>query len=87
MSSAHFVAIVGRRCHENGGAGPALGITVSRKVGAAVERNRLKRCIREWFRQDRSVLPTGAALVVIARRGAADLDAAGVRREMGDLFR
>jgi ribonuclease P protein component len=87
MSSAHFVAIVGHRRHDNGGVGPALGVTVSRKVGAAVARNRVKRCIREWFRQDRSVLPTDAALVVIARRGAADLDGAGVRRELGDLFR
>ncbi len=87
MTSAHFAAIVGRHHCDDGGTDPTLGITVSRKVGAAVERNRLKRCIREWFRQHRSVLPRGAALVVIARRGAADLDTAGVRQELGDLFR
>jgi ribonuclease P protein component len=87
MSSAHFVVIIGQHQCDDGGTGPTLGITVSRKVGAAVERNRLKRCIREWFRQDRSVLPRRAALVVIARPGAAGLDVVDVQRELGDLFR
>ncbi|MSP25858.1 MAG: ribonuclease P protein component [Myxococcales bacterium] len=40
-----------------------LGIIASRKVGGAVVRNRLKRCVREWFRHRR--LPPGHALLVI----------------------
>jgi ribonuclease P protein component len=72
----------GRRC---GAAGPVLGITVSKKVGKAVERNRLKRRIREWFRHNRSLLPMEAELVVIARRGAAGLDSAEIHRELGGL--
>jgi len=50
-----------------------LGITVSRRVGNAVIRNRVKRCIREWFRQRREGLPDGSDIVVIARQAAQDL--------------
>ena len=48
---------------------PRLGITVSRQVGKAVRRNRLKRLVREVFRQHRELLPPGSDLVVIARAG------------------
>ena len=44
-----------------------LGITVTRKVGNAVRRNRIKRLVREWFRQ-RSESMTGLDVVVIAKR-------------------
>jgi len=44
-----------------------LGISVSRKVGNAVVRNRIKRGVREWFRRERTSLPESLDLVVIAR--------------------
>jgi len=50
-----------------------LGITVSKRVGNAVIRNRVKRCIREWFRHEREGLPDRSDIVVIARRSARDL--------------
>ncbi|MBW2714500.1 MAG: ribonuclease P protein component [Deltaproteobacteria bacterium] len=50
-----------------------LGVTVSKRVGNAVVRNRVKRCIREWFRHAREGLPEGSEIVVIARRKARDL--------------
>ena len=46
---------------------PRLGITVSRKVGNAVVRNRFKRRVRAWFRARRGELDAGLDLVVIAR--------------------
>jgi len=46
-----------------------LGLSVSRKVGGAVARNRWKRLIREAFRLGREDLPTGLDLIVIPRYG------------------
>jgi ribonuclease P protein component len=59
---------------ERPGGGQRLGVTVSRRVGNAVTRNRVKRRIREWFRKVRSELATDTEIVVIARREAAEID-------------
>lgn len=56
------------------GRGPRLGLTVSRKVGNAVVRNRVKRRIREWFRASRATWPGAWDIVVIARREAAEIE-------------
>ena len=47
-----------------------IGLSVSRKVGNAVIRNRWKRVIREVFRQQRTRLPVGLDLVIRPRKGA-----------------
>jgi ribonuclease P protein component len=39
----------------------------------------VKRRVREWFRAERDALPPGIDVVVIARPGAAELDADGIR--------
>jgi ribonuclease P protein component len=51
---------------------PRVGITASRRVGNAVQRNRAKRLVREAFRVLRSLWPKEASIVVIVRAGVGD---------------
>jgi ribonuclease P protein component len=60
-----------------------LGVTVSKRVGKAVMRNRVKRRVREAFRLVlRSMLARGTAVVVIARPGAAELSGGSFNAEL-----
>ena len=67
--------------------GSRLGVTVSRKVGGAVVRNRVKRCIREWFRCASRDLVAGCDLVIIARRGAASLSGVEMHAALDELVK
>jgi ribonuclease P protein component len=62
--------------HPNGLPHPRLGLSVSRKVGGAVMRNRWKRLLREAFRLARPQLPDGIDLIVIPRAGTEPMLAA-----------
>lgn len=68
---------------ENDAARPRLGVTVSRRIGNAIVRNRIKRRVRESFRIAlRELLPPGASIVVIARAGADRLRSDAIRTEL-----
>ena len=61
-----------------------LGITVSRRVGPAVVRSRVKRRIREWFRRSPARELEGKDLVVIARPGAGQVNQAVIAQDLDD---
>ena len=78
VTSPHFVLLVAARGED----GPSrLGLVVTKKIGNAVERNRIKRVCRACFRLFDGLVPDGIDLVVIAREGAAELGLAEVRDE------
>ena len=69
----------------NDGDQPRFGLAVSRRVGNAVVRNRVKRWIREALRQERQGLP-GVDVVVIARTSAGEAGHAAIRDSVVKAF-
>jgi ribonuclease P protein component len=63
-----------------------LGLVVSRKVGGAVQRNRVKRLVREFFRQNQEKFPEHRDFVIVAKKGADKLTYTSVAGELKSLF-
>lgn len=55
-------------CHGSGPSGVRLGLTVSRKKGPAVVRNRIKRVIREFFRLNQNKFLVRADIIIVPKR-------------------
>jgi len=91
INARHFLALATRReavdasdpCAAGAGRG-RVGMTVTRRVGNAVVRNRIRRFAREWLRRNGWV-PTGWDVVIIAKESAAAL--AGYGEVAADLSR
>lgn len=71
---------------EPGEAGTRVGFTVGRVLGGAVERNRMKRRMREAVRQELARLVTPVDVVIHPKRSVLKMDFAVLRQEMATAF-
>ena len=71
--------------------GPRLGLSVGRKIGKAVTRNKVKRAVRDAFWELSDALETGHDYVIVARPGVEGLlereGPDGVRASLAELVR
>ena len=81
-SSQHFTTVT---CGNTQGV-KRLGITVTKKTGNAVKRNRVKRLIREFFRLNKSLFPDKHDVVIMAKRNISPLTYKQACNELTELF-
>lgn len=62
-----------------------LGITVSKRVGNAVIRNRIKRLVREFFRHSKMYFPDSCDFIFIAGKGASEINNHSLNQEFKTL--
>ena len=77
-----FIAIVLKETAQNN----RIGITISKKVGNAVERNRIKRIIREYFRHNKENISGPKDINIIARKGLTTLSNERIIEKVDKLF-
>lgn len=78
----HFIIIL----KKNGSGINRLGITVSKKIGNAVKRNRVKRFLREFFRLNKSRFPVSCDIVIISKKNSYLLNYTDIKDELGEII-
>ncbi len=66
---------------------PRVGLTVGKVMGKAVDRNRIKRRMREVVRRNLHLLPATVDVILHPRRNVIDLDFSTLEREVAGVFR
>jgi ribonuclease P protein component len=67
--------------------GPRIGLTVPKALGKAVDRNRIKRRMREAVRAALPLLTAPVDVILHPRRSVIDLDFIQLKREVATIFR
>ena len=62
----------------NSGPQPRIGITVTRKIGNSVQRNRARRLVREVFRKNKWLVPSGVDIVINVKKALAEASYADI---------
>jgi ribonuclease P protein component len=76
VHTAHFVILILPSDAQR------FGVTVGKRVGNAVRRNRIKRVARELYRREKALFPADCEVVLVARPGAERLDYDAVKAEL-----
>lgn len=63
-----------------------LGITVSKKLGNAPQRNRIRRIVREGVRKNAALLPSGHDIVIVARSRCLRCKSTDIERLIRETF-
>jgi len=63
-----------------------LGLSVSKKTGGAVQRNYVKRRLREYFRLNKELFPVNSDIIITAKHGAADKSYNEIKSELNNLL-
>lgn len=67
---------------DTAGTGRKVGISVGKRVGSAVERNRIKRVIREFCRLHKEAFPEGNRTAIVVRKAPPIVTLATMREEL-----
>jgi ribonuclease P protein component len=76
----------GDSARDAGPDGPRIGLTVGKAMGNAVDRNRIKRRMREAVRRQLPLLHSPVDVVLHPRRSVIDVDFATLEREVASVF-
>jgi ribonuclease P protein component len=83
IQNKHFIAVFEANQHGRS----RIGITVTKKVGSAVRRNRIKRIVREFFRLNRHKLGGNWDINLIAKRQSGEFSVELAYRSLEDIFK
>jgi ribonuclease P protein component len=82
IQNEYFIAVFSPGRHGRS----RLGVTVTKKVGGAVKRNRIKRLVREFFRLNRHFISGVWDINIIAKNQIADISSEQAYRALQNIF-
>ena len=82
IHSSHFIVVTGTNRLKR----TRIGITVTKRVGNAVTRNRIKRLVREFFRNNKNKIKENLDINIIAKMSVKSVPTEKVFKSLNDIF-